>query len=109
MSGSDGIGNPWGSGPSTDTPARAARSNPPTASVAPPPRSEWPGTRGRRLQQQDRRERARTDDERRDVGLSLEHAVAMAQICRSGPSAVTEKPKSFGSWLRSTVSAMPFM
>jgi len=28
---------------------------------------------------------------------------------RSGPFDVTEKPKSFGTWLSSTVSAMPFM
>ena len=28
---------------------------------------------------------------------------------RNGPSAVTEKPKSFGIWLSSTVRAMPFM
>ncbi len=35
--------------------------------------------------------------------------LAMAQICRNGPAVFTEKPKSFGSWLKSTVSAMPFM
>ena len=28
---------------------------------------------------------------------------------RRGPFALTEKPKSFGIWLSSTVSAMPFM
>ena len=29
--------------------------------------------------------------------------------CRNGPSALTEKPRSFGIWLSITVSAMPFM
>ena len=34
---------------------------------------------------------------------------AMAHMFRSGPSLSIEKPKSLGSWLISTVSAIPFM
>ena len=36
-------------------------------------------------------------------------AVAMAHRSLSGPSLSIEKPNSLGSWLISTVSAMPFM
>jgi len=33
----------------------------------------------------------------------------MAQMFRSGPSLSILKPKTFGTWLISTVRAMPFM
>ena len=36
-------------------------------------------------------------------------ASAIAQRFLSGPSLSIEKPKSLGSWLISTVSAIPFM
>jgi hypothetical protein len=36
-------------------------------------------------------------------------ASAIAHRFRSGPSFSMEKPKSLGSWLISTVSAIPFM
>ena len=41
--------------------------------------------------------------------LPFHTASAMAHRLRNGPSASTEKPSSLGSWLISTVSAMPFM
>jgi hypothetical protein len=41
--------------------------------------------------------------------LSAEMPSAMRTRSRNGPMPSTEKPKSFGSWLISTVSAMPFM
>ena len=37
------------------------------------------------------------------------YAPAMRQMLRSGPALLIEMPNSFGSWLISTVSAMPFM
>jgi len=36
-------------------------------------------------------------------------ACTMAQSFRNGPSPSIEKPNNLGSWLISTVSAMPFM
>ena len=36
-------------------------------------------------------------------------AVAISHTLRSGPSLSIEKPRSFGTWLISTVSAIPFM
>jgi hypothetical protein len=41
--------------------------------------------------------------------LPASSACANSQSLRSGSSPATEKPKSFGNWLISTVSAMPFM
>ena len=45
------------------------------------------------------------------VQLVLPSRIAwmIAQMLRSGPSLSILKPNSFGSWLISTVSAMPFM
>ena len=41
--------------------------------------------------------------------LPASSAPTMPHTWRAGPFAVTEKPKSFGTWLSSTVNAMPFM
>ena len=82
-------GNPCGSAPSTDTPARAARSNAATASVAPTTAIRMAGTRGQRLQQQDRRERACADRRaRRRSSCRRARRSTMAHACRSGPSRV---------------------
>ena len=47
----------------------------------------------------------------REVQLILpaQIAVPISSRLRNGPSASTEKPNSLGSWLISTVRAMPFM
>ena len=37
------------------------------------------------------------------------HTFSTMPALSHGPSALTEKPKSLGIWLRNTVSAMPFM
>ena len=97
MSGNDGTGNPWGSGPSTDKPARAARSNPSTASVAATTAIRMAGMRGRRCRS--RIEASVLAPTRNAATLVFPSStpLAMAQICRSGPSVCTEKPKSFGS------------
>jgi hypothetical protein len=43
------------------------------------------------------------------VRASVPYRLADGQRLRNGLSASTEKPSSLGSWLISTVSAMPFM
>ena len=60
-------GRPCGNGPSTDTPARAARSRPPTTTVAPTTAIEDPGHALAALEEKDHRERAATHCERRPV------------------------------------------
>ena len=90
-------------------PARVARSNTATATVAAITAIRMPGTRGRRFSTR--------------ISASVLAPIASAtrfvlpaitfstipHACRIGPSAETEKPKSFGIWLSTTVSAMPFM
>ena len=109
MSGRLGAGNPCGKGPSTDIPDRAARSNTATTTVAAVTAIKMPGTRGQRFSTR--------------ISASVPAPIASAttfvapaktfstipHTWRSGPCAETEKPKSFGIWLSSTVSAMPFM
>ena len=62
------------------------------------------------LEQQDHRQCAGADRERRPVRSSAHDRLRRWPIgSRSGPSLSIEKPKSLGNWLISTVSAMPFM
>jgi len=102
-------GKPCGSGPTTDTPAAAARSNTLTTSVAATTATSTPGMRGhRRLK-------------RRTIAR---HVTPMAQLVQlvspcatpctklmpscTSPSPLAEKPRILGSCPTSTVSAMPF-
>ena len=107
--GSFGVGNPCGSGPSTEMPNRVARLNSATATVAVVTAIKMPGTRGRRFRI---RISARAPAPTASATRFVLPAVTFSTIpnaCRIGPSAETEKPKSFGIWLSTTVSAMPFM
>ena len=61
------------------------------------------------LQDQNQNEGADADHKCHEVRASRNHFSTIPTACRSGPSAETEKPKSFGIWLSTTVSAMPFM
>jgi hypothetical protein len=102
-------GRPWGSGPSTDTSARAPKSSAPTIAVAPTTAISTPG---RRLLFFSSRITA-------NVPAPIANAVqfvfppriasAISQRSRKGPCPSIEKPNSLGNWLISTVSAMPFM
>ena len=61
-------------------------------------------------EQYDRASVADADRERRPVRLAAQRSPCRSPTgSRSGPSLSIEKPNSFGSWLISTVSAMPFM
>ena len=108
-SGMRGAGSPCGNGPRTETPARAARSSTATAMVAAATAISMPGRRGHRFST--RISTRALPPIASTVTLVLpSHTFSMIpSICRSGPSALTEKPKSFGIWLRITVRAMPFM
>ena len=90
-------------------PDRVARSKTATATVAAVTAIKMPGTRGRRFRT---RIRARVLAPTASATRFVLPAITFSTIpnaCRIGPSAETEKPKSFGIWLSTTVSAMPFM
>ena len=90
-------------------PYRAARSKTATATVAAVTAISMPGTRGRRFRTRIRaRVLAPTASATRFV-LPAATFSTIPDTCRNGPSALTEKPRSFGIWLSTTVSAMPFM
>ena len=107
--GSANDGRPCGSGPSTFTPALSSRPSTPTATVAPTTAIRRPGIRFQGL----------SSRIAASVPAPTANAVQLAwppridwAICtrsRSGPTLSIEKPNSLGSWLISTVSAMPFM
>ena len=102
-------GRPSGSEPSTATPALAERSNTLTTRVAPITAINTPGSR---LLPLSSRIVASVATPRRNAVQfvrPVHTASPIAQRLRNGPSASTEKPNSLGSWLISTVSAMPFM
>ena len=80
-----------------------------TTTVAATTAIRMPGHARPALQEQDQRERAAADRERHDIRAPGQHLLDDAHACRSGPSAVDGEAKSFGIWLSSTVSAMPFM
>ena len=61
------------------------------------------------LQDENQRERAAADRKHRDVRVSRPHLVDDSPHLTQRSVRLTEKPKSFGIWLRITVSAMPFM
>ena len=99
-----------GSGPTTERSYRCARPNTPTATVAPTTATSTPGILGRH------RLNARITTRQATPMISAAVFVSPSTTPRtkaraSGitPSASMEKPKSFGSWLSSTVSAIPFM
>ena len=101
-------GRPCGSEPRTDTP-RSSRPSVATRTVAPITAISTPGKRLLRLSS---RMSARVPPPTSSVvGLVLPASRPWknAQSLCSGSSALTEKPKSLGSWLISTVKAMPFM
>ncbi|MNP51253.1 hypothetical protein D3C76_1455580 [compost metagenome] len=102
-------GRPCGSVPSTLTPARAARSSTPTATVAPTTAIRIPGMRLCPLSSRITARVAAPTMNAVQLVLPSISAVAMAHRFLSGPSVSIEKPKNFGSWLINTVSAMPFM
>jgi hypothetical protein len=68
-----------------------------------------PGTRGKRLSARIATRVAPPTAS--DTRLVLPSTIprAIAHMSRSGPVDSIEKPSSFGVWLSSTVSAMPFM
>ncbi len=107
--GTSKAGSPCGNGPSTDNPAVSARSKQPTMIVATTTAMRMPGIRLFPLQQQDRRERAAADRERNPVDLAADNPSPIAQMSCNGPRLSILKPSSFGIWLISTVSAIPFM
>ncbi len=104
-----GKGNPRGRRPSTDTPARAARSKAATMTVATTTAIKIPGTRGWRLRNSMRASVAAPIMSAVTFVLPASTFAMIPHAWRSGPFALTEKPRSFGTWLSSTVSAMPFM
>ena len=90
-------------------PDRVARSNTATATVAMVTAINMPGTRGRRFRTRIRASvPAPTESATRFVLPSITFPT-IPHACLIGPSAETEKPKSFGIWLSTTVRAMPFM
>ncbi len=102
-------GSPCGSWPSTFTPAVAARSKTPTAIVA--------AATAIRMAEM-RRKRLRTRITAKVPALIMNvvqlasppsTSRAIRQTSRNGPALSIEMPNIFGSWLISTVSAMPFM
>jgi hypothetical protein len=103
-------GSPLGSGPTTETPYRSARPNTPTATVAPTTATSTPGTLGRhRLHPRITARQATPMTSAARLVSPSATPRSKARVSGITPSASTEKPKSLGSWLSSTVSAIPFM
>jgi hypothetical protein len=109
ISGSENAGKPCGSAPRTETPARASRSKAPTTSVAATTAIRIAGMRGRRCSSRMASKVPAPMANATVWTLPARTPFAVAHTCSSGPSACTEKPSSFGTWLRITVKAIPFM
>ena len=102
-------GNPWGSGPSTFTPALRPRSSMPTATVAATTAIRMPGMRLKRLSGRITASVPAPTTNAVQLASPPQHRAGDPPESRSGPPVSIETPNSFGSWLISTVSAMPFM
>jgi hypothetical protein len=91
------------------TPAERSRSNAATTSIAPTTASSVPGTRGNRFRT--RIVASVPSPIAVAVGFTRPSTIAapMRAMSRSGPASSIEKPSSLGTWLISTVKAMPFM
>jgi hypothetical protein len=68
-----------------------------------------PGTRGHRFSTRISASAAPPSASAVTLVLPAHTFSPIAHAWRSGPSALTENPRSFGIWLSITVSAMPFM
>ncbi len=90
-------------------PERVARSNTATATVAAVTAIKMPGTRGRRFRTRISASALAPIASATRFVLPAVTFSTIPNACRIGPSAETEKPRSFGIWLSITVSAMPFM
>ena len=102
-------GRPFGRGPSTETPARVARSSVATAIVATMTAIK---TAGRRLLFLRRRIIAKVEEPTAKAvqfAFPLAMPSPIAQRSRNGPAPSIDKPNSLGNWLINTVSAMPFI
>ncbi len=102
--------SPCGSGPSTFTPALASRSQTPTAIVARHHRDQEARDALAGLEQQDHRQRARADQRTTSSWPRRPGSTRRSGRGRAAAQSLSiENPNSLGSWLISTVSAMPFM
>ena len=102
-------GRPWGRGPKTDTSALPAKSSVPTIAVAPTTAISIPGMRFLSLRRKITANVPAPTANAVQFALPPRTASAMAQSFLNGPSPSIEKPNSLGSWLITTVSAIPFM
>ena len=103
------VGRPWGSGPKTDKLALAAKPNKPTIAVAPSTAINIPGTRGLFFSARMAANVPAPTANAIQLAFPFKIACTIAHSSRNGPSPSIEKPKSLGSWLIRTVSAIPFM
>src|SRR4029453_10561360 len=92
-----GEGNPRGRGPSTDTPARVARSKVATATVAATTAIRIPGRRGLPFSNSIRTSVLAPIASAAMFVFPLRTLSTIPHTWRNGPFAVTEKPKSFGT------------
>ena len=90
-------GRPWGSAPSTGTPARAARSKTPTIRVAPATAMSTPGRRSQRLSARITASTQMPIANAVQLVLPARTAPANARDPPHRPAASTEKPNSAGS------------
>ena len=90
-----GVGSPCGNEPSTEIPDRVARSNIATATVAAVTAIRMPGTRGRRFRTRITASVLTPTARATRFVLPAITFSTITSACRIGPSAETEKPKSF--------------
>ena len=107
--GSTNEGKPCGSEPSTFTPAVCSRPNAPTTIVAPTTAINRPGIRLKGFSRRIATSVPAPTANAIQLALPSSSASVIRTRSRSGPVPSIEKPNSFGSWLISTVSAIPFM
>lgn len=102
-------GRPWGRAPTTGTPARVDRSSTVTARVAPATAISTPGRRGLRRSTSITASAPTPSASAAVFVRPASTPCTKARAPPTTPSPSTEKPNSGGSWLTSTVRAMPFM
>jgi len=102
-------GRPWGSRPTTETPARLPRSSTVTIRVASITAASTTGTRRQRLRTMITSSVPTPSARLTQLARPPSTPSPISRSLCSRPVAPMENPKSLGSWLTSTVSAMPFI
>ena len=102
------VGSPWGRSPKTATPALFSNPNRATASVEPPTATRTPGIRLKRLSRRITTSVLPPNSNVTQFTFPASTPETKPAARSNNPSALTEKPNSFGNWLTITVNAMPF-